>query len=372
MNEALAGVVRAIKSLDLKIAPQKSEALYFHDGSRGAPPVSHIVMDGTRVIVGQRMKYLGLIIDEKWSFETHFKQLAPRLEVVTNQCSRLMPNLGGPGGKARRLYAMAINSVAMYGSPAWAVEAGRSKRILAILRTALRRVAVRVVRGYRTVSFAGSSLLAGLPPLEMLASMYAETFRRVRAKREELAGGLTSWHVNAIKIMAKRKMYERWEEWARDHTLNGQRIREAICPSMVRWVDRRSGHLTYRLTQVMSGHGCFGQFLHMIGKEDTPECHHCPARVDSAQHTLAECAAWSEERDELKRTIGNDLDLPRVVDEMLREEDKWKVVVNYCEKVLLKKEEAARTRRGEIPRAASQRRGRGRGRGGRARPGGRG
>lgn len=208
--------------------------------------------------------------------------------------------------------------------------------------------------------------------MEILASMYAETFRRVRAKREELAGGLTTWHVNAIKIMAKRKMYKRWEEWASDHTLNGRRIREAIRPSMVRWVDRRSGHLTYRLTQVMSGHGCFGQFLYMIGKENTPECHHCPARVDSAQHTLAECEAWSEERDELKRTIGNNLDLPRVVDEMLRGEHKWKAVVNYCEKVLLRKEEAERTRRGEIPRAAPQRRGRGGGRGGRARPGGRG
>lgn len=204
--------------------------------------------------------------------------------------------------------------------------------------------------------------------MEMLASMYAETFLRVRTRREELAGGLTSWHVNAIKIIARRKMYDKWKEWANDHTLNGQRIREAIRPSMIRWVDRRSGHLTYRLTQVMSGHGCFGQFLHRIGREDTPECHHCPAKVDSAQHTLAECAAWNEERDELRRIIGNDLDLPRVVDEMLRGQHKWRAVVKYCENVLLKKEEAERVRRGEIPRAAPQRRGRGRGR--RARPGG--
>lgn len=149
-------------------------------------------------------------------------------------------------------------------------------------------------------------------------------------------------------------MYDKWKEWTREHTLNGQRIREAIRPSMVRWVDRRWGHLSYRLTQVMTGHGCFGQFLHKIGREDTPECHHCPARVDSAQHTLAECVAWEEERNELKWTIGNGLDLPRVIEEMLKGEHKWKAVVNYCEKVLLKKEEAERIRRGEIPRAAPQ------------------
>lgn len=35
---AVAGVVRGIKALGLRVAPRKTEAIFFHDGSRGAPP----------------------------------------------------------------------------------------------------------------------------------------------------------------------------------------------------------------------------------------------------------------------------------------------------------------------------------------------
>lgn len=263
----------------------------------------------------------------------------------------------------------------MYGAPAWAEEAQRSKRILRILRAILRRIAARVTRGYRTISFAGVTLLAGLPPMELTASMYAETFRRSREERNSPGEGITPWRANAIKAIAKRRLFSRWRDWAQDQAVNGTRVREAVAPKMVEWVSRKWGQPTYRLTQVLSGHGCFGSFLHKIGREVTPGCHHCPAQEDTAQHTLAECPAWELQRDELKRTIGEDLTLPRVVERMLRNRKGWKAVSDFCEAVLLQKEDAERTRRGRGPRgsrrgAARPRRQRGgRGRRGGARSG---
>lgn len=50
-------------------------------------------------------------------------------------------------------------------------------------------------------------------------------------------------------------------------------------------------HVTFRLTQVFTGHGCFGVYLHRIGREPTMQCHHCEDQ-DSAQHMLTECRAW--------------------------------------------------------------------------------
>jgi hypothetical protein len=44
------------------MAPHKTEALFFHDGSRGEPPEAHILVDGTRVEVGPTIKYLGLVL----------------------------------------------------------------------------------------------------------------------------------------------------------------------------------------------------------------------------------------------------------------------------------------------------------------------
>lgn len=365
MGEALAGVLGVIRTLGLEVAPTKSEALFFHDGTSGNPPKMDILIEGVRVEIGQTIRYLGLTLDEGWNFIPHFERLAPRLEVVAIQCARLMPNLGGPGGKARRMYATAVNSVALYGAPIWAAEARNSRRILAVLRASLRRVAIRVVRGYRTVSFAGSTLLAGLAPLELQAEMRADVHERVRALRSNPDQEASSWKIAAIKIVAKRQMYARWKRWSADHTLSGARVREAIRPRFVEWVDRRWGHLSFRLTQVVTGHGCFGHFLNRIGREDTPACHHCASGSDTAQHTLADCPAWAQERRELVSVVGRGLDLPNLVSQMLDREEAWSAVARYCERVMLLKEQAERDRRGEVPGARRRQSGRGRGRGGR-------
>jgi hypothetical protein len=62
-NNAVAGVVRLIRRMGLEVAPQKTEAFFFHDGSQGEPPWAHIMVDGTRVEVGPKITYLGLVLD---------------------------------------------------------------------------------------------------------------------------------------------------------------------------------------------------------------------------------------------------------------------------------------------------------------------
>ncbi|XP_025158384.1 uncharacterized protein LOC112589418 [Harpegnathos saltator] len=56
-------VVGTISDLGLKVAPHKTEAIFFHDCSRGAPPETRVLVDGVRVHVGPTIKYLGLTLD---------------------------------------------------------------------------------------------------------------------------------------------------------------------------------------------------------------------------------------------------------------------------------------------------------------------
>lgn len=67
-NEALAGVVSVIRALDLKVAPNKSEAMFFHNESHGKPLTVSVSVRGTNLIVGTQLKYLGLILDERTLF----------------------------------------------------------------------------------------------------------------------------------------------------------------------------------------------------------------------------------------------------------------------------------------------------------------
>jgi len=123
-------------------------------------------------------------------------------------------------------------------------------------------------------------------------------------------------------------------------------------------VDRAHGSLTYRLVQVLTGHGCFGEYLHRIGREVTPRCHHCDAMEDTARHTLEECPAWCEDRRVLQGVIGQDVSLPALVRAMLEGDEQWQAAVSFCEKVLRKKEAAEKEREAD-PNAPPSRRRRG-------------
>jgi len=45
------------------MAPQKTEAMFFHNGRRGAPPRAKVQVVGEPVIVEAHIKYLGLTLD---------------------------------------------------------------------------------------------------------------------------------------------------------------------------------------------------------------------------------------------------------------------------------------------------------------------
>lgn len=333
-------LIRKINGLGLKIAPQKTEAIWFHNLSRGQEPPSSVVSVGNvQVQVGRYMKYLGLILDSKWDFREHFRRLIPRLERVLGALHRLLPNLGGPDEGVRRLYAGVVQSMALYGSPVWSSSLCRGRKNRALLNGLQRRVAIRIARGYRTISYEAAMLLARCPPLDILASTSAAIYHRLRNARP-------SDEMSSMQRLRKIMQHQAWTSWRvrlEDTNAARQRAPGAILPNFWPWMKRRWA-VTYRLTQVLTGHGCFGTYLNRIGRETTPQCHHCNNDRDDAQHTLEECAAWTNERAALVSKIGRDLSPANVVRAMLHNAGAWKAMVTFCETVMVQKEKKERER----------------------------
>lgn len=98
------------------------------------------------------------------------------------------------------------------------------------------------------------------------------------------------------------------------------------------------------MTQVLTDHGCFGNYLIRIGKAPTLCCEHCSGALDSARHTLSDCTAWSTQRTTLQATIGMDLELSQVVQTILESAEKWSAFALFCESVMTEKEGAERER----------------------------
>ncbi|XP_064072623.1 uncharacterized protein LOC135193562 [Vanessa tameamea] len=99
--------------------------------------------------------------------------------------------------------------MALYGAPIWVVALTADNR--ALLRKPQRVIAVRGIRGCRTVSWTAATLLAGDPPWKLLAEVLAEVYRfRVEARNCGDRPG--SAEVGRIRALAQRALIVRWEE----------------------------------------------------------------------------------------------------------------------------------------------------------------
>lgn len=346
---ATANVVRCISNLSLKVAAEKTEAMFFYDKAKGTPPMGlAFTLGSSSIKIQQEIKYLGLTLDGSWKFTSHIAGAIRRAEIQATSLSRLLPNLGGPGGKTRRLYINTVRAIALYGAPVWANELKKSKQNIALMKRMLRPLAIRTARAYRTVSYDAATVLAGIPPIECVAQEHANMYRAISAIRDR---GLqvTKTAQNRLRQHFRRKTICEWDGVLASHTISGKRTIDAIRPVLEKWVNRSWGGLTFRSTQLLTGHGCFGNYLHRIGREQDARCWHCIAPVDTAQHTLMECPAWEIQREALKIEIGQDLTLPAVIRVMLQTPAAWKAFTLFAEQVLNKKEEAERERRGILP-----------------------
>lgn len=125
----------------------------------------------------------------------------------------------------------------------------------------------------------------------------------------------------------------------------GVRVAGAIQPVLEKWIMRR-GSLTYRATQLLTGHECFGRFLRRIGRQPSAVCQHCGEGEDTADHTLSRCPAWAESCRVLQETLQLEgvVTLTKVVSSILDSSETWAVFFKFAENVMRMNEVAERER----------------------------
>ena len=145
--------------------------------------------------------------------------------------------------------------------------------------------------------------------------------------------------------MRENKQQIAWNRW-KEILLKKKENRAiaAVLAHWDQWLDRGVGTLTYRVTQTITEHRCFGEYLHRIGAVETPACQECGAEVDSAQHVLEVCPRFQEQRQVLKDTIGTDTSLTVIIGVLVEEERGRMVITRFCEEVMATKEITKRSR----------------------------
>lgn len=269
-------VLTDVGKLGLKANAEKTTATWLGVGARERPPpeAKWVMVRGVWVEIARHMRYLGVELDERGRFLHHFGQLAPKLERTAAALGRLLPNTRGPSESARKLYGNMVRSMALYGAPMWAERACESRRIKDWLSGVERKVNLRYIQVYRTVSAVAAGVLAGSSPLDVTARERKRAYdQRVRDKNRG-----TTPSASRAKRRQTRLRNATIREWAARIRENARarenRTMQACLSILKRWVTRKHGAPSYRTTQLLTGHGYFGDFLKRIGQEPTAECHH--------------------------------------------------------------------------------------------------
>ena len=103
--------------------------------------------------------------------------LAPKTSKQVNALVGLMPNLGGLRTSTRRMHA--VLSGLLYGVSVWKEKARSSPRIKTTHYNNFTGYSGgrRIIRAYKTISFAAASIFAEIPPAELLPKSQTDVYR---------------------------------------------------------------------------------------------------------------------------------------------------------------------------------------------------
>lgn len=127
---------------------------------------------------------------------------------------------------------------------------------------------------------------------------------------------------------------ERWSQWSERWSQNDGWTARLITDLRL-WITRGHGEVNHWLTQVLSGHGIFGSYLHRIRKMGSDRCWYCEAR-DSVEHTIFWCDSWIGER-ERRASVGSRLTTESIVTAMVGSQEDWKAVDDMVKTILITK-----------------------------------
>uniref|UniRef100_A0ABD2W3R6 Reverse transcriptase n=1 Tax=Trichogramma kaykai TaxID=54128 RepID=A0ABD2W3R6_9HYME len=127
-------------------------------------------------------------------FDHHLRTVSAKAASVIGALTRIMPNSGGPRSSRRKLSAHVVDSILLYGAPIWSTAA-QKRAYIRQAESAHRRACLRVIGGRPHVSYEATYVLAGIPPLALLADERARLYgrRREDAEDEERLATLSKW-----------------------------------------------------------------------------------------------------------------------------------------------------------------------------------
>ena len=138
----------------------------------------------------------------------------------------------------------------------------------------------------------------------------------------------------------RRETVKRWQRlWSQS---NKEKWTRKLIPGVPPWYYKAHEEINHFLTQLLTRHGDFNQYLYRIGKIPSAMCQ-CGSEIETAKRLFLECERRRSERENMKLKIGLDINTDEIEGHMIRTEKQWDAVSEFATRVLKKKMNEART-----------------------------
>ena len=141
-----------------------------------------------------------------------------------------MPNVGGPWPARRQLLTTVVESIQLYSAPIWAdcIPAYLVDKHMGAVQ---RKMNLRIISGWRTLSRDAANVLSGVPPIRLLALEWKEIWVDEYRLRQ---GHLPEEERNIILAKTRETVFKRWqEEW---DSAKDERWTHKLIPKIKEWV----------------------------------------------------------------------------------------------------------------------------------------
>ncbi|GFX49475.1 transposable element Tcb2 transposase [Trichonephila clavipes] len=125
-------------------------------------------LEGVIIEEVQKIKYLGIIVDSKMQWKEHISYVSSKSEKMLLGLLRIASNIFGVMIYVLQLiYKQGIVPLISYAWRAWGYSL--SKKINSrLIRRTQRRFLLRVIKGYKTISYEAVYAISGIPPIDVI------------------------------------------------------------------------------------------------------------------------------------------------------------------------------------------------------------
>ncbi|GFW23880.1 putative 115 kDa protein in type-1 retrotransposable element R1DM [Trichonephila clavipes] len=154
------------KNFKLEFNAVKSKVMFLEKREKNAL-TGNLTLNGFSLDCVKELKYLGVVLDSKFCWKQHVLHLSNKCEKILLGLNKVARNsFGIKSNVSSLIYKQGIVPFICYGSQIWG-SALKKKIYCRLLRKIQRRILLRVISGYRTISYEAVFAISGFPPIDI-------------------------------------------------------------------------------------------------------------------------------------------------------------------------------------------------------------